>query len=64
MSARLVLPVRDLFGAAPRAARWFSSEQVAGLLWILRYIPDEEHSRPRALRRWRTPSMSSTWRGG
>jgi hypothetical protein len=45
MSARLVSPIRDLFGQHPRAAR-FSSEQVAGLLWILRYIPDEEDSPP------------------
>ncbi len=41
MSARLVPPIRDLFGQHPRAAR-LSPEQVAGLLWILRYIPDEE----------------------
>ena len=45
MSARLVSPIRDLFGQHPRAAR-FSSEQVAALLWILRYISDEEDSPP------------------
>ncbi len=45
MSARLVSPIRDLFGQHPRAAR-FSSEKVAGLLWILRYFPDEEDSPP------------------
>ncbi len=41
MSARLVPAVRDLFGEHPRAAR-LSAEQVAGLLWILRLIADEE----------------------
>ena len=48
MSARLVSPIRDLFWQHPRAARFssFSSEQVAGLLWILRYVPDEEDSPP------------------
>ncbi len=45
MSARLVSPIRDLFGQHLRAAR-FSSEQVAGLLWILRYVPDEEDAPP------------------
>ena len=46
MSARLVSPIRDLFGQHPRAAK-FSSEQVAGLLlWILRYDIDEEDSPP------------------
>ena len=41
MSARLVPAVRDLFGEPPRACR-LSAEQVAGLLWILRYVSDEE----------------------
>jgi hypothetical protein len=45
MSARLVSSIRDLFGQHPRAAR-FSFEQVAGLLWILRYGPDEKDSPP------------------
>ena len=41
MSARLLPAVRDLFGQHPCAAR-LSPEQVAGLLWILRYVPDED----------------------
>ena len=41
MSAHLVPPVRDLFSEHPRACR-LSAEQVAGLLWILRYEADEE----------------------
>ncbi len=45
MSARLVPAVRDLFGQHPRAAR-LSPEQVAGFLWILRYVPDEEDGPP------------------
>ena len=45
MSARLVPAVRDLFGEHPRAAR-LSAEQVAGLLWILRYAPDEDDAPP------------------
>lgn len=45
MSARLVPAVRDLIGEHPRAARC-SAEQVAGLLWILRYVPDEEDGPP------------------
>jgi hypothetical protein len=45
VSAHLVPPVRDLFGQHPRAAR-LSPEQVAGLLWILRYVPDEEDAPP------------------
>lgn len=45
MSARLVQPVRDLFGQHPRACR-LSPEQVAGLLWILRYVADEEGAPP------------------
>jgi hypothetical protein len=32
-------------GQHPRAAR-LSPEQVAGLLWILRYVPDEEGAPP------------------
>ena len=47
MSARLVPPVRDLFSEHPRACR-LSAEQVAGLLWILRYVPDEEDRPPEA----------------
>ncbi len=45
MSARLVPPVRDLFGEHPRACR-LSPEQVAGLLWILRFVPDEDDGPP------------------
>ena len=45
MSARLVPPVRDLFSEHPRACR-LSAEQVAGLLWILRYVADEEDRPP------------------
>ena len=45
MSARLVSPIQNLFGQHPRVAR-FSSEQVARLLWILRYDIDEEDSPP------------------
>ena len=45
MSARLVPPVRDLFGEHPRACR-LSAEQVAGLLWILRFFADEEDAPP------------------
>jgi hypothetical protein len=45
MSARLLPAVRDLIGQHPRAAR-LSSEQVAGLLWLLRYVPDEEDAPP------------------
>ena len=41
MSARLVPPVRDLFGQHPRAAR-LSPEQVTGLLWILCYAAADE----------------------
>ncbi len=47
MSARLLPAVRDLFGRHPRACRR-SPEQVAGLLWILRYVPDEEDAPPEA----------------
>jgi hypothetical protein len=39
MSARLLPAVRELFGQHPRACR-LSPEQVAGLLWILCYVPD------------------------
>jgi hypothetical protein len=41
MSARLLPAVRELFGQHPRAVR-LSPEQVAGLLWILRFVPDDE----------------------
>ncbi len=40
MSAWELLPVlRTLFEEHPRAAR-LSPEQVAGLLWILRFVPE------------------------
>ncbi len=45
MSARLLPTVRDLLGQHPRAAR-LSPEQVAGLLWLLCYVPDEEDAPP------------------
>ena len=45
MSSRLVPAVRDLFGEHPRAARC-SPEQVAGLLWILRFVAAEEDAPP------------------
>jgi hypothetical protein len=45
MSAYLVPPVRDLFAEHPRACR-LSPEQVADLLWILRYGPDEKDAPP------------------
>ncbi len=41
MSAHLVPAVRELFERHPLASR-LSPEQVAGLLWILRYVPDED----------------------
>ncbi len=47
MSARLVPAVRDLFWQHPRACR-LSAEQVAGLLWILRLVADEEDGPPNA----------------
>ena len=45
MSARLVPPIRDLLGQHPRAAL-LSPEQVAGLLWISRFVADEEDGPP------------------
>jgi hypothetical protein len=45
VSVYLVPPIRDLLGQHPRAAR-LSPEQVAGLLWILCYVPDEEDAPP------------------
>jgi hypothetical protein len=45
VSVRLLPAVRDLIGQHPRAGR-LSSEQVAGLLWILRYVPDEDDAPP------------------
>jgi hypothetical protein len=45
VSARLLPAVRDLIGQHPRAAR-LSAKQVAGLLGILRYVPDEEDAPP------------------
>ncbi len=47
VSARLVPAIRDLFGEHPCAYR-LSGEQVAGLLWILRLIADEEDGSPDA----------------
>jgi hypothetical protein len=47
VSVRLVPAVRDLFGEHPRACR-LSAEQVAGLLWILRLVADEEDGPPDA----------------
>ncbi len=41
MSARLVPAVRGLFSEHPRACR-LSAEQVAGLLWILRFVAEED----------------------
>jgi hypothetical protein len=41
MSAHLLPAVRQLFSEHPRAAR-LSPEQVAGLMWILRHVPDDE----------------------
>ncbi len=41
MSAHLVPAIRELFEQHPRASR-LSPEQVAGLLWILCYAPDED----------------------
>jgi hypothetical protein len=40
MSAYLVPPIRDLFSEHPRAARC-SAEQVAALLWVLRFVPEK-----------------------
>jgi hypothetical protein len=45
MSARLLPAVRQLLSEHPRAAR-LSPEQVAGLLWILRHVADEEDAPP------------------
>ena len=45
MSSYLLPAVRELFGQHPRACR-LSPEQVAGLLWILRYVADEEDTLP------------------
>ena len=45
MSVHLLPAVRDLIGQHPRAAR-LSPEQVAGLLWSLRYVADEEDAPP------------------
>jgi hypothetical protein len=39
VSVYLVPAVRDLFSEHPRAARC-SAEQVAGLLWVLRFVPE------------------------
>jgi hypothetical protein len=41
MSARLLPAVRHRLSEHPRAVR-LSPEQVAGLLWILRHVPDGE----------------------
>jgi hypothetical protein len=45
MSPQLLPAVRELFGQHPRAAH-LSPEQVAGLLWILCYVPDSEAGGP------------------
>ncbi len=39
MNSYLLPAVRDLFSEHPRAAR-LSPEQIAGLLWVLRYVPE------------------------
>ncbi len=41
MSARLLPAVRQLLSEHPRAVR-LSPKQVAGLLWIRCYVPDED----------------------
>jgi hypothetical protein len=41
MSAYLLPAVRQLLSEHPPAPR-LSPEQVAGLLWILRHVPDDE----------------------
>jgi hypothetical protein len=38
---QLLPAIRELIGQHPRAAR-LSPEQVAGLLWILCYVPEHE----------------------
>ncbi len=45
MSASLLPAIRQLLSEHPRAAR-LSPEQIAGLLWILRYVPDGEADGP------------------
>ena len=45
MSARLLPTVRQLLSEHPRAAR-LSPKQVAGVLWILRHVADEEDAPP------------------
>ncbi len=39
MNVYLVAPIRDLFSEHPRAARC-SAEQIAALLWVLRFVPE------------------------
>lgn len=39
MSLDLLPAIRDLFSHHPRAARC-SPDQIAGLLWVLRFVPD------------------------
>ena len=39
MSAHLVPPIRELLSQHPLAARC-APEQVAALLWVLRYVPE------------------------
>ena len=46
MSAGLMPVVRDLFGQQHPPVARLSAEQRAGLLWKLRYVPDEEDSPP------------------
>ncbi len=45
MSARLLPAIRQLLSEHPRAAR-LSPEQIAGLLWILCYVPDDADGPP------------------
>ena len=45
MSAPLLPAVRDLMGQHPRTCSG-ESRAGAGLLWILRYVPDEEDAPP------------------
>jgi hypothetical protein len=43
--ARLLPADRDLIGQHPRAAK-LSPEQVAGLLWVLAFVANEEDAPP------------------
>jgi hypothetical protein len=46
-TCQLLPAVRALLSQYPRAAR-LSAEQVAGLLWILLYVPEPDHEGPPA----------------